>query len=128
MILAAVPFTDLFLWDIKDIDDTRHKQYTGVSNKPILDNLKLVSETGAKIRLRCILVNGINTQKEHYEKIARIASELKNLDCVKFIPYHAYGGTKSVFCGGKDSGKPHWIPEPYQTEEAKSVLQPAIFV
>lgn len=122
VIRAAVPFTDLFLWDIKDTDDTRHKNHTGVSNKLILDNLELANKTGAKIRLRCILVNGVNTQETHYANIARIAEGIKVLDCVELIPYHAYGGTKAVFCGSVDNGNPRWIPTAAQTEEARAVL------
>lgn len=38
-VLDAIPYVDLFLWDVKDTDDERHKAYTGVSNRPILDNL-----------------------------------------------------------------------------------------
>ena len=119
----AVEFVDLFLWDIKDTDDKRHKKYTGVSNKRILENLRAINEMGAKIRLRCILINGVNTDKTHYRELAAIAKKIKNFDGLELIPYHAYGGTKSVFLGFADSGRVEWIPTEQQILEAKTILR-----
>lgn len=121
-LLDAVPYTDLFLWDLKDTYDKRHKQYTGVSNSLILSNLRAVNERGAKIRLRCIMVNGVNTCTEHYNAAADIAKEIKNLDGVELIPYHAYGGTKSTFIGKSDNGNKAWIPDSEQLLQAKEIL------
>ncbi len=123
ILLEAAPYVDMFLWDIKDTDSIRHEKYTGVSNDLILKNLSVINEINAKIRLRCILVNGINTEMNHYESLASIALGIKNLDGVEFIPYHAYGGSKAVFLGGKDSGRKEWIPHPEEVERAKSVLR-----
>jgi pyruvate formate lyase activating enzyme len=125
LLLKSAEFVDLFLWDIKDTDSARHKEYTGVSNELILDNLVALNEAEAKIRLRCILVNGVNTNSEHYSHLADIAKKIINLDGIEFIPYHAYGGTKSVFLGYSDSGKSEWIPTDEQLIEAKSILRTA---
>ena len=123
VLISAIPYVDLFLWDIKDTDDKRHKQYTGVSNKKILENLSVINELGAKIRLRCILVNGVNTDKTHYKELAAIAKKINNFDGLELIPYHAYGGTKSVFLGFADSGSVEWIPTEQQILEAKTILK-----
>lgn len=123
ILIAAVPFVDLFLWDIKDTDDGRHKQYTGVSKQLILSNLEIANKMNARIRLRCILVNGINTDETHYRKIAEIAKSLINFDGVELIPYHAYGGTKGVLIGGEDNGKREWIPEKAHIEQARRILK-----
>lgn len=120
---AAIPFTDLFLWDIKDTDDERHKKYTGLSNNLILQNLYVADKLGARIRLRCILVNGVNTDELHFKKVAEIARSLNNLESVEILPYHAYGGTKCVFLGGSDNGNKDWIPSVEQTERMKTVLR-----
>ena len=113
------PLVDCFLWDIKDTNDARHREYTGVSNEKILSNLTLANELGARIRLRCILVNGVNTDKEHYKRISDIAAEIKNLDGVDFIPYHAYAGTKATHLGLSDNGRKDWIPSPEQIDTAR---------
>lgn len=118
----VVPYTDLFLWDLKDTNDARHLQYTGVSNERILSNLRLADSMGARIRLRCILVNGVNTDAEHYRKIADIASTLSNFEGVEFLSYHAFGGSKATFLGLEDNGRTDWIPTEEQLEEAKSTI------
>lgn len=122
VLLASIPFVDIFLWDIKDTDSERHKSYVGVSSEKILNNLNIINEAASKIRLRCILVNQVNTDTEHYLRIADIAKRIKNFDGVEFIPYHAYGGTKATFIGKCDNGRPEWIPESSQIEEAKKLL------
>lgn len=119
----AIPFVDLFLWDLKDTDDVRHQYYTGVSNKLILENINIANELKARIRLRCILVSGVNTEELHYEKIAEIAASLDRSDGVEFLPYHAYGGTKSVFLGFEDGGKKEWIPTENEVAKAKEILR-----
>ena len=101
----------------------RHKRYTGVDNGKILKNLSLVNEMNAKIRLRCILVNGVNTDEKHYAAIAELANKINNLDGVEWIPYHAYGGTKSVFLGGEDSGRKEWIPVTEELGTARAKLK-----
>ena len=123
IIRAALPYVDLFLWDIKDTDRSRHKQYTGVANDKVLKNLSFVNEMNARIRLRCILVDGVNTDECHYFAIAELASKINNFDGVELIPYHAYGGTKSVFLGGEDNGRKEWIPTVKEMERAKSILK-----
>jgi pyruvate formate lyase activating enzyme len=120
---AVIPYTDLFLWDLKDTNDERHLQYTGVSNERILSNLRLADSMGARIRLRCILVNGVNTDAGHYRKIAEIASTLSNFDGVEFLSYHAFGGSKATFLGLEDNGRNDWIPTEEQVNEAKDVLR-----
>lgn len=120
---AVIPYTDLFLWDLKDTNDERHLQYTGVSNERILSNLRLADSMGARIRLRCILVNGVNTDAGHYRKIAEIASTLSNFDGVEFLSYHAFGGSKATFLGLEDNGRNDWIPAEEQVNEAKEVLR-----
>ena len=123
MIRAAVPLTDIFLWDLKDTDDQRHKFNTGVSITPILDNLKLAAELGARIRIRCIIVRGVNTEESHYEKISAIARGIENLDGVELIPYHAYAGNKSVFLGRSDTGRLDWIPTEEDLALAKKIIE-----
>ena len=119
----AAKSVDLFLWDIKDTNKERHEKYTGASNSLILENLNVINETGARIRLRCILVNGVNTHEAHYAALANIAARIKNFDGLEIIPYHAYGGSKSVFLGRKDNGRSEWVPTEDQIREAKSLLK-----
>ena len=90
---------DLWLFDIKLFDEALHKKYTGVSNKQILENLRLLDESGADIILRCPIIPGINLEKEHFEKIAQLASSLTNILAVHLEPYHPLGISKSALLG-----------------------------
>lgn len=107
---ATVPVTDLFLWDVKDTDPERHLQYTGVSGERIQENLRLVDSLGGKTRLRCILVNGVNTDPIHYAKIGELYHGLRHCEGVEFLPYHTYGSSKAAALGRLDSGCREWIP------------------
>ena len=121
IIAEAVPLVDLFLWDIKDTNEERHLRYTDVSNERILRNLKMADELGAKTRLRCILVNGVNTEEAHYRRVADLAASLDRCEGVEWLPYHAYSGTKAVFVGHSDNGRREWIPTEEQLAQARSI-------
>lgn len=86
--------TDIFLYDIKESDDCRHKELTGIPFTPILDNLMLLNSLGAKIILRCPLIPDVNTRDEHIINIARIASSLENLLEINVMAYHLLGNDK----------------------------------
>ena len=122
VIKSAAEYTDLFLWDIKDTDDARHKEYTGATNQIILSNLRAVDKLGAKTRVRCIVVGGVNTDAAHWERVAEIVKKLEFCEGVELIPYHAYGGTKSTFLGKEDSGRAEWIPTQAQLDEAEKIF------
>ncbi len=122
---ALASVTDLFLWDVKDTDSVRHAQYTGASNRRILENLACIDSLGGKSRLRCILVNGVNCEPAHYEALARLAGSLMHCEGVELLPYHAYAGNKNVLLGGQDNGNKDWVPSEEQMEEAKSILKSA---
>jgi len=81
---------DLFLYDIKFINNEKHKKYIEVSNDEILDNLRRLSEIGANIYVRMPIVKGINDDDEHIEESIRFLSELNILQ-VNLLPYHEMG-------------------------------------
>jgi pyruvate formate lyase activating enzyme len=90
----ARPYTDLFLFDLKLMDDAQHREYTGASNRPILHNLRRLSESGQAIRLRIPLIPGINDAPEHIREIGEFAAGLPHLDGVDILPYHHIAAEK----------------------------------
>ena len=118
----AVPFVDLFLWDVKDTDDPRHLAYTGVSNKPIMENLRMVDSLGGKTRLRCILVNGVNTEEAHYTAIAELFHSLQNCEGAELLPYHPYGDSKAKAAGMASASHPEWILSEETVLQGKNAL------
>ncbi len=91
--------SDILLWDIKDTNNFRHKLYTGVSNIDILDNLRLADSFDVPIILRCIMLEGLNLEKEHLNKVKSIYSSLKNAVAVDYLPCHSLGTSKCEAIG-----------------------------
>lgn len=74
-----LPVTDLLISDIKHMDPQKHKQYTGVDNRRILDNLRHLAEVGRELILRIPVIPGINDDMENMEETADfIINELKD--------------------------------------------------
>ena len=101
--------SDVLLWDIKDTDTNRHRSNTGVSKFPILQNLFETDSLGVKTVLRCIMINGVNTDTEHFDSIAKIYHALKNKIKIEIFSYHHFSETKYVQLGKTYEGKKEWI-------------------
>lgn len=90
-----LPYTDLFLYDIKAFSSELHEQGTGVSNKPILDNLTRLSgeRDKADILVRIPIIGGFNDDEA---ELSKMATFLKRIQCekVELLPYHAMGEHK----------------------------------
>ena len=85
---------DLFLFDYKETDPLRHKEYTGVDNRLIIENLRALSRAGKAIVLRCPIIPGYNDREEHYRGIAAMANELPTVKEINIEPYHSLGDGK----------------------------------
>ena len=89
-----MPYVDLFLYDIKETDPARHREYTGADNALILENLRKLDGAGAKTVLRCPVIPGLNDRADHFAAIAHLADSLKNVQGIDVEPYHPLGKTK----------------------------------
>ncbi|MBD1401081.1 glycyl-radical enzyme activating protein [Pelovirga terrestris] len=90
ILLAAAERTDLFLFDLKLIDSQRHQRYTGVDNRLILSNLRLLAATGAPIQIRIPLIKGINASDQDLQAFAATILSLPGeKKSVALLPYHA---------------------------------------
>lgn len=85
---------DLILYDLKIMNDARHRKYTGVSNRLILDNLKKLSSIGKEIWGRIPLIPGINDDEENMRRMADFLRPLPNIKRVNVLPYHKGGCEK----------------------------------
>lgn len=82
-------YTDLFLYDLKLIDDNRHKSYAGVSNTLILENLGKLLELGNKVRIRMPMIPGITFTEENINQTIAYLSGLKfPIEGVDLLPFH----------------------------------------
>ena len=100
---------DLFLYDMKGIDDAKHRRNTGVSNALILDNLRSLLDRGNRVTLRCPLVPGMNDSDEDLRLLAALYREYAAvLRGIEIMPYHAWGRVKAERVG--DGTRPDAIP------------------
>lgn len=110
-----LPVTDLFLFDYKETDPEKHRAFTGVDNARILENLRFLSDAGAKIILRCPLIPGYNARPDHLHGIAVIAEELSGILHVELEPYHALGSGKAEQVGRQYRAAD--VPDPTKEEK-----------
>ncbi len=80
--------TDLFLYDLKLLDDEAHKKYTGVSNRVILENLKYLNQLKKKVIIRFPIITGITDTTKNISSIKQFMLPLKNIRNLALLPYH----------------------------------------
>ncbi len=112
-IRRVMPYTDLFLYDLKIMNEEEHLKYTGVSNKGILKNLKLLLKAGKQVIIRFPVIPGITDNPYNIQSIIEFLGsmqECRNVamqkfnspvhqftsspQCVHLLPYHAIAKNK----------------------------------
>lgn len=96
---SILDLVDIFLFDYKLTNPALHKQYTGVTNERILENLRKLDAAGAAIILRCPIIPTINDTAEHFAGIAETANSLQNILEINIEPYHPLGSSKLQMLG-----------------------------
>ena len=87
-------YTDLFMLDIKEIEDEKHKVLTKWSNKNILEMAKYLSDHGKAMWIRHVLVPELTDDEEGLKKLNSFIKELKTVERVEILPYHTLGEVK----------------------------------
>jgi pyruvate formate lyase activating enzyme len=92
----VIPFTDLFLFDLKHMDSHKHWLYTGVPNQLIMDNLKYLLDKGKNVMVRIPIIPEFNDDDLNLEKYRAFLIKIKseNLQMVNLLPYHKTGSSK----------------------------------
>ena len=83
--------TDLFMLDIKEIDEEKHKKLTGCSNRNILDMASYLSEQGKAMWIRHVLVPGVTDDEEDLKRLRTFVESLKTVERFEILPYHTLG-------------------------------------
>ena len=118
--LAAV--TDLFLLDIKQIDEEKHKSLTGFTNQNVLQMAQYLSDHDRHMWIRHVLVPGITTDEGDLQKLADFIKTLKTVDRVEVLPYHSLGVPKYEKMGIKYTLDGVTAPSDEQIARAKEIL------
>lgn len=93
---SIIPFTDLFLFDLKHLDNVRHNEITGCDNTEIIRNYHLLLESGKDIMLRIPVIPGYNDDNNHLDNLRRfiIATKTDSIRRISLLPYHKIGSSK----------------------------------
>lgn len=119
-LLEVAKRTEHFLYDLKMMDDEKHKEYTGVGNEQILENLKSLAETGASINIRIPLIKGVNDDQKNIMKTATFISSLAgDKKKINILPYHNIAAKKYEKLGGKYNE--NGMEEPSEEEQQKII-------
>lgn len=90
-----IPYTDLFLYDLKLIDPTNHEKFAGVKNELIIENLQKLLCGNVKVELRIPVVPAVNDTSEEVENIVSfLQNKLKKVPKIHLLPYHQIGDNK----------------------------------
>lgn len=83
--------TDLFLVDLKHIDDKKHRNLTGVSNKHIVEFAKLLANEKVPVWIRHVLVPGVTDDEDDLRNLGEFIKSLGNVKKIEILPYHKMG-------------------------------------
>lgn len=91
---------DMVYFDIKLIDDSEHKFYTGVSNEKILNNLKYLMSIEKETVIRIPMIPGITDTKKNLYLIAeQLGKECDRKTKIHLLPYNSLAGGKYPIYG-----------------------------
>lgn len=115
-------YTDLFMLDIKHMDDAAHRKLTGQTNQNILEMATYLSDHGKAMWIRHVLVPGITTEEDELYRLRSFLDTLKTVERVEVLPYHTLGVFK-----WKELGIPYQLegvdpPTKEQIDRAKKIL------
>ncbi len=94
-IKRIIKYTDLFLYDLKLMDNDTHLKYTGVSNKCILENLEFILQSGKEVIIRFPVIPEITDRRENILQLKEfIKSHKENIKEIHLLPFHNIADNK----------------------------------
>ena len=115
-----IPYTDLFLYDVKCLDNDKHKYYTGVENTLILNNLKKLLTSNRPLWIRIPLIPTVNDSQEELMAIKSFLELYGTPEKIELLPYHEMGLHKYDAIGR--TAQIFSVPSKEKTDHLKSVF------
>jgi pyruvate formate lyase activating enzyme len=111
---------DLFLCDLKHIDNEIHERFTGVGNNLILENIRCISQAGKKIIIRIPIIPGFNDEPVNIEATGKFAASLQGVGRIDILPFNRGGIEKSARLAGENKSM---LTETPDEEQIRSIAQ-----
>lgn len=123
----ACEYADQIFYDIKHMDPEKHKLFTGVTNKRILENIERISNRFRDIPIivRTPIVPEYNDTEENIEAIANFLKGIKTVKEYELLPYHGLGAPKYIQLGREYHLKDLSSPSQAHMEKLRSIAQTA---
>lgn len=90
----SLPLVDLFLADLKHVDEAVFQQWTDGSARRVLDNLQRLAQAGKKMIIRVPLIQGFNASEADIAAITDFAADRLQVSEIHYLPYHTLGMNK----------------------------------
>ncbi|MRS13813.1 glycyl-radical enzyme activating protein [Enterobacteriaceae bacterium RIT691] len=119
----ALPYTDLFLADLKHVDEQKFYDWTDGSAKRVLDNLRKLAQAGKKMTIRVPLIQGFNADEASIEAITNFAADELQVSDIHFLPYHTLGMNKYSLLGMPYSAPDKPLEAPALLEFAQRIAR-----
>ncbi|MBE6629417.1 MAG: glycyl-radical enzyme activating protein [Ruminococcaceae bacterium] len=116
----VLPYTDIFLYDVKMMDGEKHKAYVGADNALILKNLAKLLQTGKRIWIRVPVIGGVNDTEEEMLAIRAFFEKHGQPEKIELLPYHAMGESKALAMG--KTQQRFAVPEKEKIERLRAVF------
>ena len=119
---GVLEFTDLVLYDLKQMDSGVHRALTGVPNELIIDNLRRLDGLGLPIWIRIPLIPGRNDGDANFHAIGELLSGLANVERVEILGYHRLAESKYERAGMEYTLKGLEPPTEEEIESRRRIL------
>lgn len=116
----VIPYTDVFLYDLKAYDEDVHIKCTERSNKQILENLEHLDSLGKTVEIRIPFVPEYNDGQ--IEKIAHFIAPMKSISKARVLAYHNYAGSKYNSLG-MENALPSRLPTDDELKKARDTIK-----
>ncbi len=115
-------YTDNVLFDLKHMDGSKHREFTGVDNKRIRENAEIVCKSEADVLFRIPLIGGVNSGEDNIRQTAEFIESLGSENRVELLPYHRLGIGKYRMLGRHYSGRDFETPDEETIEKLKAIF------
>lgn len=122
-LLEIAGLADLILYDLKLMNDQRHRAVTGLGNRQVLENLTALGRVHKGIWIRVPIIPGVNDDHDNLQETARFAADLQGVRQVNLLPFHRTWHAKLGYLGRVVPGNDTAAPSQQRMEELAEIFR-----
>jgi pyruvate formate lyase activating enzyme len=115
-----LPYLDMVLYDLKLLDDGLHKDFTGASNRKVLENYQRLTRSKVELRIRRPVIPGVNDSRAEIQALTDFIQNTNGVKRIDLLPYHALSADKYLRLGREENA--NWV-EPSREEQERITAQ-----